>query len=83
MLKKAVYDDEVINMELALQPAHYYRNAALLTRERDREGEAIAMSRLGHVFADVIKDPSLASKIHYRPTKLALTVMSPRISRSR
>lgn len=36
VLKKAVYDDEVINMELALQAVDYYRNAALLTRERDR-----------------------------------------------
>jgi hypothetical protein len=40
------------------------------------------MSRPEHVFADVIRGPSRDSKFHNRATKLALTVMSPRIGRS-
>lgn len=40
------------------------------------------MSKLGHVFAEVIKDSIRASKAHYQATKLARTMMSPRISRS-
>lgn len=82
-LRAAIHDDELINMELAVQAIDWYRQATVLTRDRDIEGEAIAMSRLGRVYSDVLKDVTRASKAHYQATKLALTIMSPRISRSR
>ena len=82
-LRAAIHDDVQVNMDLALQAADWYRQATVLTRDRDIEGEAIAMSRLGKVYSDVLKDATRASKAHYEATKLALTVMSPRISRSR
>jgi hypothetical protein len=83
VLEKALFDDEEVNMDLAMQAVDFYRSAVLLTRERDIEGEAIATSQLGRVFSDVLKDTVRASKFHYQATKLALTVMSPRIGRSR
>ncbi|KAG0601285.1 hypothetical protein M758_11G099000 [Ceratodon purpureus] len=82
VLMRALFDEEEVNLELAFEAIDLYRSAVLLTRERDIEGEAVAMSKLGKVYSEVIKDPERASKAHYQATKLALTVMSPRIARS-
>ena len=82
-LRAALHGDVQISMELTLQAIDWYRQATVLTRDRDIEGEAIAMSRLGKVYSEVLKDDARASKAHYQATKLALTIMSPRISRSR
>lgn len=82
-LRAALHGDVQISMELTLQAIDWYRQATVLTRDRDIEGEAIAMSRLGKVYSEVLKDDARASKAHYQATKLALTIMSPRIGRSR
>lgn len=68
VLQRALFDDEEVNMELAFEAIDLYRRAVLLTRERDIEGEAVAMSKLGKVYSEVIKDPERASKAHYQAT---------------
>lgn len=82
ILRKAVCENEELNMDLVYESLDFYRKAALLTREKDMESEAIATSRIGRVFSEIFKNGGKAAQFHYQATKLALTVMSPRIARA-
>lgn len=46
-------ETENLDINMAWEVVDWYRNAALLTRERDLELEAMALSALGRVYAKV------------------------------
>ncbi|KAH7439817.1 hypothetical protein KP509_04G077700 [Ceratopteris richardii] len=81
-LATALMDEEGMDMEKVKDALDFYRQASLATRELDMESEAVAMSRIGKVYSDVLSLPEKAHKYHYQAVRLALTVMSPSIERS-
>lgn len=81
-LSKGVLHEEDMDMESVKGALDHYRQASLATRELDMETEAIAMSKIGGVYANILKMEEAAHKYYFQATKLALTVMSPRIMRA-
>ncbi|KAH7439815.1 hypothetical protein KP509_04G077600 [Ceratopteris richardii] len=81
-LFSAVMDEESMDMEKVKDAMDFYRQASLATRELDMESEAVAMSRIGKVYSDLLSLPEKAHKYYYQAVRLALTVMSPSIERS-
>ncbi|KAH7439243.1 hypothetical protein KP509_04G051900 [Ceratopteris richardii] len=57
----------------------HYRQALLLTREKDVESEAMAVSRLGKVYSGVLGSPDEGYRYHSQAVQLATRVMSPSV----
>ncbi|KAI5071892.1 hypothetical protein GOP47_0014143 [Adiantum capillus-veneris] len=81
-LSDALMDSEELDMERVKDSLDCYRQASLATRELDMETEAVAVSRIGKVYSDVLSLPNEAHKYHFQALRLALTVMSPSIGRA-
>lgn len=79
ILNKAVSKDKM-NMDLVCLCLDFYRQAALSTRERDLENEAIATSRMGKMLSEYFRNNDKAAQYHYQAVRLASLVMSPRIT---
>ena len=56
LLDRYLYGDETLNMDMVWTCVDLYREAILLTKEKDSEGEAIALSRLGSIY-DKVNEP--------------------------
>ncbi|CAG0896400.1 unnamed protein product [Darwinula stevensoni] len=52
--KKAVYDEETTDVELLWDSADWFTKAILCSRDRDLENEAIASSKLGLIFIQLL-----------------------------
>ena len=70
-------EDSTRNMEMGWEILDWYKKAILLTRELEVETEAIATSRVGRMFANVIKIKSKARECFKVAIELALS-MHPR-----
>ncbi|MCO5603399.1 hypothetical protein L7F22_057549 [Adiantum nelumboides] len=81
-LSEALMDSEELDMEKVKDSLDCYRQASIATRELDMESEAVAVSRIGKLYSDVLKLPEEAHKYHFQALRLALTVMSPSIERA-
>ncbi|MCO5589339.1 hypothetical protein L7F22_043305 [Adiantum nelumboides] len=81
-ISEALLDEEEMDMEKVKDALDCYRQASLATRELDMETEAVAVSKIGRIYADVLKLPNEAHKYHFQAVRLALAVMSPSIART-
>ncbi|KAI5084136.1 hypothetical protein GOP47_0000305 [Adiantum capillus-veneris] len=81
-ISEALLDEEEMDMEKVKDALDCYRHASAATRELDMETEAMAISRIGRMYANVLKLPKEAHKYHFQALRLALTVMSPSIART-
>ncbi|KAH9317282.1 hypothetical protein KI387_019051, partial [Taxus chinensis] len=82
LLHKALFDEEVVSMELVWEAIDWYRHSIFLSREKDQESEAMALSRVGKVYSSVLKLEKQAQRYHFESTKIALAIMCPRIADS-
>ena len=55
LLDRYIFDEESLNMDMVWTCVDLYREAVMLTKENDAEGEAIALSRLGSIY-DKVRD---------------------------
>ena len=54
LLKVGVTEQEELNIDLVWDIIDWYRQAAILCRDKDLEQEAIAYSRMGRVYGKVV-----------------------------
>jgi hypothetical protein len=72
-----VHDSEELDLEGVYDALDLLKQAAILTREVDLEGEAIALSRAGWVLRTLLRDHERAKKYYKRSMQLA-TSLAPR-----
>ena len=72
-LAAAVRDAEEVSYEGVWAALDTFKAAVLAARERDLEGEAAALSRIGSIFADVLKKPERAHAAFRQSLDLALS----------
>eukprot|EP00057_Strongylocentrotus_purpuratus_P014238 XP_011668712.1 PREDICTED: uncharacterized protein LOC100891882 [Strongylocentrotus purpuratus] len=77
LLSKDLNEQETINSDTIWTVIDFYKQAAMLCRDKDLEQEAIAYSRLGRVFGKVLILPSRGKDYHKKAIQLALS-MTPR-----
>nr|XP_034304055.1 uncharacterized protein LOC105344738 [Crassostrea gigas] len=77
LLEKASRYYETINMNMVWEIIDWYKQAILLARELDIEQEAIAMQRIGRVYAKVLKFKPQAKEYYKRAVQMAVS-MAPR-----
>lgn len=75
LLEKCMRDYEEFNSELVWDILDHYKQASLLAREHDLESEAIAISRIGRVFATIIKNEERGHEYFLRAIELAQSLM--------
>ncbi len=78
MLVSVLGDAVELQMDGIWAVVDHYKEAVVLTREKDVENEAIALSRLGSVFHKVLKDYTRAHVYFTRCMELAFS-MRPRL----
>lgn len=76
-LNGALSDGEALDMERVWTAFDKYAEAAVLTRGKDIETEAIAIARRGRVYAKVMRNESTARPLLLEATRLAAT-LAPR-----
>jgi len=74
LLRKTVNEDASLNITTIFEVLDWYKQAILLTREIEIEMEAIATSRLGEVYADILKINRKANEYFLRSIQLAHSV---------
>ncbi|KAJ3337850.1 hypothetical protein HDU93_000406 [Gonapodya sp. JEL0774] len=74
ILNIATKGSEELTIEGVWAAYDHYKQSALLTRELDVENEAIAFSRMGRVWKDVLKDAGRAHACFLRCVELAQTL---------
>ncbi|XP_046564313.1 uncharacterized protein LOC124273140 [Haliotis rubra] len=77
LLSRVIRDEEVLNIDMVWEVTDWYRTAIMLTRENDFEMEAIAHSRLGQVYDQVLMMKNKAKENFNRCLHLA-NLMVPR-----
>ncbi|XP_046380640.2 uncharacterized protein LOC124151971 [Haliotis rufescens] len=77
LLSCVIRDEEVLNIDMVWEITDWYRTAIMLTRESDLEMEAIAHSRLGRVYDQVLMMKDKAKENFNRCLHLA-NLMVPR-----
>lgn len=77
LLEKATRYYETIDMNMVWEIIDWYKQAILLARELDIEQEAIAMQRIGRVYAKVLKFKPQAKEYYKRAVQMAVS-MAPR-----
>jgi hypothetical protein len=75
MLAGALEESEQVNMDTVYICLDFYKQASILTREKDLEAEAKASSRLARVHGRVLKDELHASTYSRRVMELALAMV--------
>lgn len=78
ILHSLLMDEENLSMDMVWKVVDLYKEAIILTREKDVEMEAIALSRLGNVNDKILKDKLKAKAYFRRSIQLALS-LHPRI----
>ncbi|XP_057292718.1 uncharacterized protein LOC130621447 [Hydractinia symbiolongicarpus] len=78
VLHSLLMDEENLSMDMVWKVVDLYKEAIILTREKDVEMEAIALSRLGNVYDKILKDKLKAKAYFRRSIQLALS-LHPRI----
>ncbi|EDO35263.1 predicted protein [Nematostella vectensis] len=71
LLEIAVKEEEELNMDLIWDVIDWFKQATIFARELDLEQEAIALSRLGYVYDQIIKQESKAKTYFMRALQLA------------
>jgi tetratricopeptide (TPR) repeat protein len=71
LLTQVLSTEEELNIDLVWEVIDWYKRAILLTKEKEVEFEAIACSRLGHVYANVLKLKTRAKDYYMRCIQLA------------
>lgn len=66
-----------LSMDGVWEAVDYYRQAVLLTRERDLENEAAAMSRLGRVYRQVLKQ-NMRSRDFFKRCQELVVALAPK-----
>ena len=74
LLDQILKNEEDLNVDMVWEVCDWYKQASILTRENDVEMEAIALSRLGHVYDRVLKMKAKASENFKRAIQLALSL---------
>ena len=78
MLERATRYYETVDINMVWEIIDWYKQAILLARELDMEQEAMAMQRIGRVYAKVLKFKPQAKEYYKRAIQLAGS-MAPRI----
>ena len=78
LLERATRYYETVDINMVWEIIDWYKQAILLARELDIEQEAIAMQRIGRVYAKVLKFKPQAKEYYKRAIQLAVS-MAPRI----
>ena len=78
LLERATRYYETVDINMVWEIIDWYKQAILLARELDMEQEAIAMQRIGRVYAKVLKFKPQAKEYYKRAIQLAVS-MAPRI----
>ena len=75
MYRTTIFDNENLNLDAIWTIIDWYKLAVLRTREvSEVEQEAIALSRLGRVYGQVLKIKSMARQYLHTSIELALSV---------
>nr|XP_054751368.1 uncharacterized protein LOC129257136 [Lytechinus pictus] len=77
LLKEHFKNDETVNTDTIWTVIDFYKQAAVLCRDKDLEQEAIAYSRLGRVYGKVLNLSSRGKDYYKKAIQLALS-MTPR-----
>ncbi|XP_041458958.1 uncharacterized protein LOC121410748 isoform X2 [Lytechinus variegatus] len=77
LLHEDLNEQETINTDAIWTVIDFYKQAAMLCRDKDLEQEAIAYSRLGRVYGKVLKASSRGKDYYKKAIQLALS-MTPR-----
>lgn len=77
LVNRALMHSESLDMELVWSAVDKFREAGVLTRERDIETEAIAVARRAKVYANVLRNEALARPLLVQAITLAAS-LSPR-----
>ncbi|KAL8559222.1 hypothetical protein ACOMHN_040346 [Nucella lapillus] len=75
LLSQVICDEEVLNIDMIWEVVDSFRMAALMTRDRDLEMEAMALSALGRVFDTVLKLKDRAKACLMKVLELANTMV--------
>ena len=67
-------EEESLNVNMIWEIVDWYKQAIILTREKDVEVEAIALSRLGRLYDRVFKLKYKASENYKRAIQLAFSL---------
>ena len=76
LLEKAMCGD----MEIIWEAIDYFKISLRVTEEKHLENEAIALSRIGKSYSSVLKMEKKAHPYHFQSIKIALALMSARIT---
>ena len=68
------------NMEIIWEAIDYFKISLRVTEEKHLENEAIALSRIGKSYSSVLKMEKKAHPYHFQSIKIALALMSARIT---
>jgi hypothetical protein len=74
LVRDAVFEREHLSLDALWDAVNWYHDAILLSHERDVESEAIALSRLGRLYRDVMKMPHRAREFFHRALLLAASL---------
>ncbi|GLJ26862.1 hypothetical protein SUGI_0525000 [Cryptomeria japonica] len=82
ILERALFEDEAVSKELVWDAIDWYRHSVSLSKEKNPESDAIALSRIGKVYSSVLKSEKHAYPYHLESTEIAQEIMCPRIAES-
>ena len=77
VLERSMNATDGLSMDGVWEAVDYYRQAVLLTRERDLENEAAAMSRLGRVYRQVLKQ-NMRSRDFFKRCQELVVALAPK-----